>query len=141
MTLGGVTLRRSYDRLRADREQIVLPARELPMEGITELPEIGIAVKTTIVDGPGDWTVCPEGKMIVRGRQSGDELSLSGGTKSLNKRFIDRKIPQWERMAVPVISDEQGVLAVRDFGVDVKRQHGETYVRIEFVNISTEAEK
>ena len=137
---GGLTLRRSYDRLCADREQIVLPTRLLPMEGITELPEIGLAVRTSVVDAPGEWVVCPKGQMVVRCRQSGDELTTKGGTKSLKKRFIDRKIPRFERSAVPVIADEGGVLAVYGLGADVTRQTGETYVRVEFVDISEEAE-
>ena len=139
--LGGLTLRRSYGKLCADREQIVLPVRALPMEGITQLPEVGMAVRTAVVTEPGEWTVCPKGQMIVRSRQSGDELTTSGGTKSLKKRFIDRKIPQFERSAVPVIADEAGVLAVYGFGVDETRKTGGEYVRMEFVTISEEAEK
>ena len=59
----------------------------------------------------------------------------------MKKRFIDRKIPQWERPAVPVIADERGVLAVMGFGSDRARTTGEKFVRIEFVNISGEAEE
>ena len=141
ITLGGLILRRSYEKLCADREQVILPARALPMEGITPLPEIGMAVRTAVVSEPGDWTVCPKGQMVVRSRRSGDELTTSGGTKSLKKRFIDRKIPQFERSAVPVIADEAGVLAVWGFGIDETRKTGGTYVRMEFVNFSEEAEK
>ena len=141
VTLGGVTLRRNYDALTVEREQIVLPTRVLPMEGLTLLPEIGMAVRTTKVDGPGEHVICPVGEMVVRSRRSGDSLTTKGGTKPLKKRFIDRKIPQWERPAVPVIADDQGVLAVYGFGPDEKRRTGETYIRIEFVTISQEAEK
>ena len=141
VTLGGMTLRRNYDRLCVTREQIVLPERKLPREGLTELPEIGLAVRTTIVDGSGEWVICPRGEMVVRSRQSGDHLTTKGGTKSLKKRFIDRKIPQWERSAVPVIADEAGVLAVSGFGTDEARKAGGPFVRIEFVSISEEAEK
>ena len=141
VTFGGLTLRRSYGTLCADREQSVLPLRNLPMEGVTELPEIGLAVKTAPADGPGEWVVCPKESMVVRCRQSGDTLTTKGGTKSLKKRFIDRKIPQWERLSVPVIADETGVLAVYGFGTDEKRPAGERYVRIEFVQISEEAEQ
>ena len=140
VTLGGLTLRRSYDKLCADRERIVLSTRVLPHEGVTELPEIGLAVRTTIVDAPGEWVVCPKGQMVVRCRRSGDELTTAGGTKSLKKRFIDRKIPQFERLSVPVIADEGGVLAVYGFGTDVTRQTGGVYVRVEFAEISEEAE-
>ena len=141
ITLGGLILRRSYEKLCADREQVILPARALPMEGITPLPEIGMAVRTAVVSEPGDWTVCPKGQMVVRSRRSGDSLTTPVGTKSLKKRFIDRKIPQFERSAVPVIADEAGVLAVWGFGIDETRKTGGTYVRMEFVNFSEEAEK
>ena len=141
VTLGGVTLRRSYDRLRVEREKIILPTRTLPHDGLTALPEIGLAVRTATVPEPGEWTVCPQGELVVRSRREGDALTTGSGTKSLKKRFIDRKIPQWERAAVPVIADSQGVLAVRGFGVDETRKNGGPYVRIEFVPISKEAEK
>ena len=116
-------------------------SRPLIVPGVTELPEIGIAVRITAAEGPGEWTVCPRGQMIVRSRQEGDSLTTKGGTKSLKKRFIDRKIPQWERMAVPVIADDAGVLAVMGIGTDVSRENGSGWVRIEFVSISGSAEK
>ena len=141
VTLSGVTLRRSYGRLCVEREQVVLTTRVLPREGLTELPEIGLAVRTTIVDGPGESIVSPVGQMVVRSRRSGDSLTTKGGTKTLKKRFIDRKLPQWERPAVPVIADEEGILAVCGFGPDENRRSGPEYVRIEFVPISAEAEK
>ena len=140
-TFGGVTLRRRYDRLRVEREKIVLPERVLPCAGLTALPEIGLAVRTAYVPEPGAWTVCPKGEMVVRSRREGDALTTKGGTKSLKKRFIDRKIPQWDRSAVPVIADTYGVLAVHGFGIDETRKEGGPYVRIEFVNISKEAEQ
>ncbi len=141
VTLGGMTLRRCYDRLSADRAQVILPSRILPREGLTKLPEIGLAVRTAIAEGPGEWVICPRGEMTVRCRAAGDVLTTPSGTKSLKKRFIDRKIPQWERLAVPVIADEQGVLAVYGFGTDETRRTGGPYVRIEFGNISAEAEE
>ena len=140
-SFGGVTLRRNYDRLCVEHEMIVLPERKLPRRGVTALPELGLAVRTEIVDGPGEWTVCPQGEMTVRSRRSGDSLTTRGGTKSLKKRFIDKKLPRWDRSAVPVIADPAGVLAVHGFGVDETRKTGGEYVRIEFVPISETAEK
>ena len=141
VTLSGVTLRRSYGKLCVEREQVVLQTRVLPHAGLTPLPEIGLAIRTTKVDGPGESIVSPVGQMVVRSRRSGDSLTTKGGTKSLKKRFIDRKLPQWERPAVPVIADEMGILAVMGFGPDENRRSGPEYVRIEFVPISEEAEK
>ena len=138
---GGVTLTRRYDRLTVQREQIILPRRVLSVAGTTYLPEIGLAVRTSAAEGPGEGIVCPRGEMAVRCRQSGDALTTKGGTKSLKKRFIDRKIPQWERSKVPVIADDGGVLAVYGFGIDETRKTGGPYVRIEFVPISEEAEE
>ena len=138
---GGVTLVRSYDRLSVRREQTVLQERLLPREGLTPLPEIGMAVRTAPAAGPGEGTVCPRGEMVVRSRKTGDALTTPGGTKSLKKRFIDRKIPQWERSAIPVVADEGGVLAVCGFGTDVTRREGGTHIRIEFVPISEDAEE
>ncbi len=134
VTLGGLTLRRVYDRLALEREQIVLLPRVLPMEGTVELPEIGMTVKTAVVSEPGGFTVRTCGPMTLRARQPGDTITRPGGTKSLKKLFIDRKIPQWERLAVPVIADEQGVLGVYGIGPDVSRTEG-TLVKIEIIPV------
>ena len=65
--------------------------------------------------------MCPVGEIVVRPRQSGDEMRLPGGTKSLKKLFIDRKIPASQRPHIPVIADEKGVLAVYGIGVNLDR--------------------
>ena len=59
--------------------------------------------------------------MVVRSRQSGDRIRLPGGTKSLKKLFIDRKIPADHRERVAVVADEKGVLAVDGFGYNLDR--------------------
>ena len=61
------------------------------------------------------------GPVWLRSRRSGDEIRLSGGTKSLKKLFIDRKIPASQRHLVPVLADEEGVLAVYGIGVNQNR--------------------
>jgi len=59
--------------------------------------------------------------VILRSRRSGDAIRLSGGTKSLKKLFIDRKIPAAIRDRIPVLCDEQGILGVCSIGVDRNR--------------------
>jgi tRNA(Ile)-lysidine synthase len=59
--------------------------------------------------------------VILRTRQSGDEITLSGGTKSLKKLFIDRKIPASRRNRIPVLADDGGVLWVHGFGANLAR--------------------
>ena len=48
-------------------------------------------------------------------------MKLPGGTKSLKKLFIDRKIPAVQRPLVPVIADDAGVLGVYGMGVNGNR--------------------
>ena len=76
----------------------------------------------SLEQGPQTFTVRPEGMLQLRHRQEGDRLSLPGGTKSLKKLFIDRKIPASLRDTVPVLCDEQGILGVMGFGADCHRQ-------------------
>ena len=122
--LPGVTIARRYDRLEAVTE--------------TEAPEEGVlAPGTEITFGPWrmictnaeelvndahTFTVCPQGPIRVRSRQSGDSLRLAGGSKSLKKRFIDRKIPARLRDLIPVLEDDLGILAVGELGADITRR-------------------
>ena len=62
-----------------------------------------------------------EGPLMVRARQSGDEIRLHGGTKTLKKLFIDRKIPAHLRDTIPVLADGEGILGVYGIGPDVGR--------------------
>ena len=62
-----------------------------------------------------------KGAPVIRSRQSGDEMRLPGGTKSLKKLFIDKKIPASGRAFVPVVADDEGVLAVYGLGENLDR--------------------
>ena len=76
---------------------------------------------------------------MIKTRQSGDEMRLPGGTKSLKKLFIDRKIPAAQRDSVPVIADERGVLGVYGIGVNLDRvpeQLPATRIHVEIINSS-----
>lgn len=78
--------------------------------------------------------VYPKGNMTVRSRQCGDTIRLTGGTKSLKKLFIDRKIPAVKRMAIPVITDDEGILAVCGIGKNLERtENNGPCVQIQFV--------
>lgn len=121
---GGVTVARQYDRLVRLEEQRALIPRVLT--GDTYLEELGLWVTVeeaaSLEQGPQVFTVRPQGELQLRHREAGDSLCLSGGTKSLKKRFIDRKIPANCRDSVPVLCDEQGILGVMGFGADRRRQ-------------------
>ena len=70
---------------------------------------------------PDTFTVCPSGGLFLRTRKSGDALRLPGGSRSLKKLFIDRKIPAAQRNAIPVLCDEAGILGVYSIGVNLDR--------------------
>ena len=113
-------LARDYDRLR------VLTPAQPPEEGIvsvpgtTALPQWGIRV--TCGETPnGGFGVKPQGTLRVRSRKAGDEIRLSGGTKSIKKLMNDRKISAPERNRVPILADEAGVLWAGFFGRNLQR--------------------
>ena len=107
---GGVTVWRSYDRLLA-----------VHGEELVTMPRLTVKPATQIINTDKIFTVGDIGNLTVRSRQSGDAIRLPGGTKSLKKLFIDKKIPAHLRPAVPVIADERGVVAVYGIGVNLDR--------------------
>ena len=122
---GGVTIAREYDRL------LVLENRPLP-EAVTllpgevlQLPQWGLAVSylnaEEIVNTKEIFTVNASGPVVLRSRQAGDSIRLNAGTCTLKKLFIDRKIPAHQRLHIPVLADEQGVLGVWSIGTNVDR--------------------
>ena len=59
------------------------------------------------------------GRMTVRSRREGDSFRLlgRGHTKTLKKLFIERRVPAMVRPLIPVVSDDEGVLAVYGLGI------------------------
>lgn len=120
----GVTIARQYDRLE------VVQAAQAPAEAVLSPGEsvtfgnweITCTEADTIVNDAYTFTLCTTGPIRVRSRRSGDKLRLSGGTKSLKKRFIDRKIPAHLRDLLPVLADDRGILAVASLGADLDRR-------------------
>ena len=121
---GGVTIARRYGRLEVLEACPPLAETELPCPGRLELPEMTItcAPAEEIINTADTFTLVPAGPIRVRARQPGDVIRLSGGTKSLKKLFIDRKIPVSRRVAVPVLADDAGILGVPGIGADLDRR-------------------
>lgn len=139
---GGVTIGRNYGRLQVLEEDWHITLTVLPCPGSIELPQIGLRIvcqEATACTGNIDcFTIRPQGQMLLRARQSGDSMRLSGGTKPLKKLFIDRKIPHSQRERIPVISDETGVLGVYGFGPNLDRKANELpAVQIRFETLPT----
>lgn len=119
----GVTIERCYDTLRVAPMESVLPQTQIAIPGITQLPGLRVSCVPAqqIINNANTFTVTTQGKVTLRSRQPGDEMRLTGGTKSLKKIYIDRKIPQSQRLSVPVLADERGVLGVYGIGANENR--------------------
>ena len=118
----GVTIGRQYDRLVRLECAPELPETRLSVPGETCIGgKRFVSEYATDLEGrPDSVLVCPVGVLIVRSRRSGDTMRLPGGTRSLKKMYIDRKIPASQRAAVPVLADDRGVLAVFGIGTDIR---------------------
>ncbi|BBB91256.1 MAG TPA: tRNA lysidine(34) synthetase TilS [Methylomusa anaerophila] len=102
----------------------------LKLPGVTQVPDLGIKVKATIVDRPdfsdagsnrGNSAVFDLGlllpPLVVRTRLPGDRFRPLGmkGSKKLKEYFIDVKVPQTERDTVPLVCDSQGILWIAGY--------------------------
>jgi tRNA(Ile)-lysidine synthase len=118
---GGMLLYRQYDRLLCGKVQEPPAQLQLtcPGEAVFGDYTLVCAQAKELINTKECFTVCVQGILTVRSRQSGDELRLVGGTKSLKKLYIDRKIPADLRPFIPVLTDEKGVVGVYGIGVDL----------------------
>lgn len=120
---GGVTLSRQYGHLTANPTGEAFTPVTLTCPGSAEAAGIRITCEPAgeLAQSENLLTVCPSGKISIRPRQTGDKIRLSGGSKSLKKLFIDRKIPAADRGRIPVVCDETGILGVYSIGVNLDR--------------------
>ena len=114
---GNITLERCYGVLQKQAADAAPESTQISCPGITELPQWGVKITCT----PAEKGLRPVGNVVVRSRRPGDEMRLPGGTKSLKKLFIEKKIPSSQRDLMPVLADEKGVLAVYGLGVNLDR--------------------
>lgn len=120
---GGVRIVRCYDRLIKAEREAALQNTVLQCPGCTELTEAGFRIvcewAQSLENTADTFTVDPTGTFVVRSRKSGDSMRLPGGSKSLKRLFIDRKIPAHTRRLLPVVADEKGVLGIYGIGVNL----------------------
>lgn len=132
----GFTARREYSALRFVREgeqpirlavPLVVPSEQTLWNGsvrvsvhVLEKNEVFYkSFNTFCVDcGTIDFV-----SLCVRTRKAGDRIRLTetGGSRTLKKLLIDRKIPRYKRDGLAVIADKNGVIAVQDIGMDCSR--------------------
>lgn len=134
---GGVVIARDYDRLtRLDASPPPQPAA-IRFPGETVLPQWGIRILCSLTPNGGTGVrMQPDAQ--VRSRREGDSLRLNGGTKSLKKRMIDRKISAPLRSHIPILADSGGVIWAGQFGFHLDRLEGEPncYLLIESIGNS-----
>ena len=103
VALPGVTARREYDRLILDKgEQPTFTPVTLPCPGEVTIPELGI---TFYCEEKGE-------PITIRPRKAGDSIRLKGGSKTVKKLLIDKKIPALQREIVPILERNGKILAV-----------------------------
>ena len=139
---GGIRLGRRYETLvKLEGPNTFTPVR-LQCPGVTQIPELGLEVICAEAkeekNSPDAFTVAPEGEIWIRPRQEGDSFRLPGGTKALKKLFIDRKIPAAERLRIPVVCDDRGVLGVYGIGVNYDRKAAQLQIRFNETEKNTE---
>ena len=124
---------RRYDILTVTTPEFIPEPVPLPCPGKISWGDYEISAEFGTVDHltVSCFSVCPQGPITVRSRQSGDVITLSGGTKPLKKLLIDRKIPASLRDRIPVLSDDLGVLAVAGIGGSLPRMGGGVVLRFE----------
>jgi tRNA(Ile)-lysidine synthase len=102
---GGWVLRREYEKFFVEQnpQTTTFAPQVLPCPGSVTLPELGLTFRCTEER---------EGGILIRPRQQGDEIRLPGGTKSVKKLLIDKKIPVNQRELVPVLEENGVVIAL-----------------------------
>ena len=107
---GGKLAQRVYRELLLTTRRDPLPPLEplVPEQGVTPIPGTGWALRLSRPPWPG---------LVVRARQTGDEITLPGRPgKTVKKLFIDQKVPRRVRERIPLAADGDGVLALAGFG-------------------------
>lgn len=145
---GGQVFSRRYDLLMgAAPESGSFAPVFLTVPGVTEIPELGLRAscveeiapekpKSTPWEFLFDLAAVP-GDLMLRPKAAGDRLTRPGGTKTVKKLLIDRKIPADERDKIPVLESEGCILGVFGLGPDTKylSKPGEKALRIYITKI------
>lgn len=130
---GGLVMTRNYDTLLVMGQNEPFAETEIICPGEYRL----FGVKLTLTPNQSDeqtirsFAFTPKGQLLLRSRRAGDTIRLLGGTKTLKKLYIDEKIPAAKRNTVPVLVDDEGVLAVIGIGGNLDRLSGDGTVRIQ----------
>ncbi|MGI6049995.1 MAG: tRNA lysidine(34) synthetase TilS [Acetivibrionales bacterium] len=122
----------SYERLifsRRVKKKVKSFSYSIDKEGITEVIEIGGALKSRVIDQKEYRKLCADkknserdltqffdldlinGEILIRSRLDGDRIRPynSAGEKKLKDFFIDQKVPRDQRTVIPLIAQGQRI--------------------------------
>lgn len=151
ISLPKLTIYREYEDLVFTEKQnrLVFEPVEIQVGQTVDLPVLGLRISCSLEEKISKINkslttylfkydeVC--GKIFARPRKTGDKIMLPGrnGSKSLKKLFIEEHIAVRKREALPVLSDEMGVIAVYKMGTDKRMAPnvGDTVLKIMFEEI------
>jgi tRNA(Ile)-lysidine synthase len=108
----GKTLRLAYGRL----ELATHPSRPPADRPLTDPAQLPPGVPESVLAAPD---------LRLRGRRPGDRMRLPGGSKSLARLLIDRKVPREERDALEVLASGSQVLWAEGIGLAAGVPDGE----------------
>ena len=119
----GVRMERQYDVLTVNPNRMSLPeAMALPCPGTLSWGGYRISCQEGTEGCLFEKRLVDLESLTVRPRQVGDIIHLKGGSRTLKRLMIDKKIPALLRDMIPVVADRHGILAVGTLGADVTRQ-------------------
>ena len=137
---GNVVLARRYGLLGAVSAPAALSTTALTIPGTIRLPGFTITCSEprpaqAVQNAPDRFALRYDSLrsgLYVRSRRTGDRMLLSGGSRSLKRLMIDKKIPAARRDALPVLATADGVAAVAGIGANQQflAQPGELAVEI-----------
>lgn len=137
---GGAVLSRRYDLLTFADAPAALPPTAVNIPGVNSLPGYTVTCSEpctvqTVWNQPYRFSLRYDlirSGLCVRGRRIGDRIHLPGGSRSLKRLMIDKKIPASLRDALPVLATADGIAAVAGIGADQRflAQPGESAVEI-----------
>jgi tRNA(Ile)-lysidine synthetase-like protein len=121
---GGVQIGRCYDQLICCDSEQLPETVQLSCPGEVRFGKFRIVCTPaeSVINGQRFFTINGGTDITVRSRRSGDRLTHSGGTGTVKKLMIDRKIPAHRRSFLPVLEDELGIVAVCDLGAQLNRR-------------------
>lgn len=151
LSLPGTRLKRERGRLSfGDGPAEGFADRRLDTRGETAIPELGLVIRCSTVEAPGEIhsslntfffkceNIC--GIITCTPKRDGDRIRLAGRgcTKKLKALFAERGLSAAERARLPVLRDGKGPIAVPGFGTAerVIARAGESALRVDIIKNS-----